>query len=48
MAITPKYLNLWRMDRCGCIWAYADRKPAPRLSKTAHFDFYMKNFYMKM
>jgi hypothetical protein len=38
-AITPKYLNFCRMDRCCVIAVQADRKTAPRLSKTAHFGF---------
>jgi hypothetical protein len=42
-AITPKYLNFCRMDRCCVIAVQADRKTAPRLSKTAHFGFFMRN-----
>jgi hypothetical protein len=43
MAITPKYLNFCRIDRCGGISAHADRKTAPRLSKIAHFGFFIRS-----
>jgi hypothetical protein len=43
MAITPKYLNFCRTGWCCCISAQADRETAPRLSKTAHFGFFIRS-----